>query len=79
MEVRAIKSIMEIDELIQRRRSISSGEAEENKFSFKGKIKEKRVQIVAGYLIGKVLHTKGVNTKGPRMALNEVCQTKKGC
>lgn len=46
-------------------------EAEENKFSFEGKIKEKGVQIVAGCLVGKVLHIRGVNVEELRATLNK--------
>lgn len=42
-----VKSVME------RCRSILLEEAEENKFTFKGKIKEKGVRIMPGCLIGK--------------------------
>lgn len=45
-------------------------EAEENKFSFEGKIKEKGVQIVSGCLVGKVLHIRGVNVEELRATLN---------
>lgn len=44
---RTVRSVME------RCRSILLEEAEENKFTFKGKIKEKGVRIMPGCLIGK--------------------------
>lgn len=75
--VRVIIAVMETEELIRRYRSITLEEAEGNKFSFKGKLREKGVQIMAGCLIGKVLHTRGVNTEGLRTALSQVWQTKK--
>ena len=68
---------METEELIRRCKSISLEEAEENKFCFKGKIKEKGIQVAAGCLIGKVLQTRGVNTGGLRIALTQVWQTRK--
>lgn len=40
-------------------------------------MKEKGAQMVVGCLIGKVLHTRSVNTEGLRTALNQVWQTKK--
>lgn len=40
-------------------------------------IREMGMQIMAGCLIGKVLHTRGVNIEGLRTTLNKVWQTKK--
>ncbi|KAL9429420.1 hypothetical protein AB3S75_031266 [Citrus x aurantiifolia] len=68
---------METEELIRRCKSISLEEVEENKFSFKGKIKEKGIKVAAGCLIGKVLQTRGVNTEGLKIALTQVWQTRK--
>lgn len=68
---------MDMEELIRRCKSISLEEAEENKLSFKGRVKERGAQIAAGCLIGKVLHTRNVNIEGLRAALNQVWQTKK--
>lgn len=69
---------METEELIRRCKSISLEEAEGNKFLFKGRMKERGLQIAAGCLIGKVLHTRNyVNAEGLRIALNQVWQTKR--
>lgn len=40
-------------------------------------MKERGLQITAGCLIGKVLHTRNVNAEGLRIALNQVWQTKR--
>ena len=40
-------------------------------------MKERGLQIAAGCLIGKVLHTRNVNAEGLRIALNQVWQTKR--
>lgn len=68
---------MDTEELIRRCKSISLEEAEGNKFSFKGRVKEKGAQIAAECLVGKVLHTRSINTEGLRTALNQVWQAKK--
>lgn len=76
-QVDSSANLMDTEELIRRCKSISLEEAEENKLSFKGRVKERGAQIAAGCLIGQVLHTRNVNTEGLRAALNQVWQTKK--
>ncbi|KAK9184754.1 hypothetical protein WN943_025105 [Citrus x changshan-huyou] len=44
-----------------------------NSWAGKGRMKERGLQITAGCLIGKVLHTRNVNAEGLRIALNQCC------
>lgn len=71
-------NLMDTEELIRRCESISLEEAEENKLSFKGRVKERGAQIAAGCLIGKVLHARNVNTRGVKSCIESGVANKEG-
>lgn len=66
---------MDLEELIRRCRAIKLSDEEEGRVSFKSKMKATGEKIVAGCLIGKVLHTRGVNIEGLKSVLQKVWRT----
>ncbi|KAL9443825.1 hypothetical protein AB3S75_017078 [Citrus x aurantiifolia] len=66
---------MDPEELIRRCRAIRLSEEEGGRVSFKTKMKAKGEKIAAGCLVGKVLHTRGVNVEGLKTAMQRVWKT----
>ena len=66
---------MDPEELIKRCRAIKLSEEEEGRVAFKSKMKARGEHIVAGCLIGKVLHTRGVNIEGLKTVMQKVWKT----
>ena len=66
---------MEIEELIKRYIAIRLSDEEEGRVTFMSNMKAKGERIVAGCLIGKVLNTRGVNSKGLKMTMQRVWKT----
>lgn len=66
---------MDPEELIRRYRAIRLSEEEGGRVSFKTKMKAKGEKIAAGCLVGKVLHTRGVNTEGLKTTMQRVWKT----
>lgn len=62
---------MDAEELIKRCRAIRLSEGE-GIVSFKSNMKVKGEKIVAGCLIGKVLHARGVRIEGLKTAMQRV-------
>lgn len=63
---------MDTEELIRRCKEISLSGETRGKVSFKGNLRLKGEKIVAGCLIGKVLHNREVNLEGLRLAMSQV-------
>ncbi|KAH9663933.1 CCHC-type domain-containing protein [Citrus sinensis] len=63
---------MDAEDLIKRCRAIKLSDEEEGRFSFKRSMKAKGEKIVAGCLIGKVLHTREVSIEGLKLAMSRV-------
>lgn len=68
---------MDTEELIRRCKAIKLSRVEEGKVTFKNKMKSKRVKIIAGCLVRKVMTNKSVNKEGLRIALQHAWQNKK--
>lgn len=66
---------MDPEELIRRCRAIRLSEKERGRVSFKTKMKAKGEKIAVGCLVGKVLHTRGVNTEGLKTTMQRVWKT----
>ncbi|KAL9441127.1 hypothetical protein AB3S75_019742 [Citrus x aurantiifolia] len=66
---------MDAEGLIKKCRGITLSDEEEGRFSFKRSMKAKGEKIVAGCLIGKVLHTREVSIEGLKLAMNRVWKT----
>ena len=66
---------MDPEELIRRCRAIKLSDEEEGRVSFKSKMKATGEKIVAGCLIGKVLHTRGVSIEGLKSVMQKVWRT----
>ncbi|KAK9179229.1 hypothetical protein WN943_028428 [Citrus x changshan-huyou] len=66
---------MDPEELIRRCRAIKLSDEEEGRVSFKSQMKATGEKIVAGCLIGKVLHTRGVSIEGLKSVMQRVWRT----
>lgn len=66
---------MDAEDLIKRCRVIKLSDEEEGRLSFKRSMKAKGEKIVAGCLIGKVLHTREVSIEGLKLAMSRVWKT----
>ncbi|KAK9221992.1 hypothetical protein WN944_010423 [Citrus x changshan-huyou] len=66
---------MDTEKLIRRCKEISLSGKTRGKVSFKGNLRLKGEKIVAGCLMGKVLHNKKVNLEGLRLAMSQVWRT----
>ena len=66
---------MDPEELIRRCRAIKLSDEEEGRVSFKSQMKAIGEKIVAGCLIGKVLHTRGVSIEGLKSVMQREWRT----
>lgn len=66
---------MDPKELIKRCRAIRLSNEEGGRVSFKNKMKINCEKILAGCLVGKVLHTREVSIEGLKMAMQQVWRT----
>ncbi|KAL9427045.1 hypothetical protein AB3S75_033767 [Citrus x aurantiifolia] len=66
---------MDPEELIRRCRAIKLSDEEEGRVSFKSKMKATGEKIVAGCLIGKVMHMRGVSIEGLKSVMQRVWRT----
>ena len=68
---------MDTEELIRKCKAISIGEDKEKIVNFEGSMRSKGRQVVAGCLVGKILHNRSVNPEGLKSALHMVWRTTK--
>ena len=66
---------MDPEELIRRCIAIKLSDEEEGRVSFKSQMKAIGEKIVAGCLIGKVLHTRGVSIEGLKSVMQREWRT----
>lgn len=66
---------MDLEELIKRCRAIRLSDEEEGRVSLKNRMKINGEKILAGCLLGKVLHTREVSIEGLKMAMQQVWRT----
>lgn len=66
---------MDLEELIKRCRAIRLSDEEEGRVSLKNRMKINGEKILAGCLLGKVLHTREVSIEGLKMAMKRVWRT----
>ncbi|KAL9412032.1 hypothetical protein AB3S75_045609 [Citrus x aurantiifolia] len=66
---------MDSEELIKRCRAIKLSDEEEGRVTFRSKMKAQGEKIVAGCLIGKVIHTRGVSIEGLKAVMQRVWKT----
>lgn len=66
---------MDLEELIKRCRAIRLSDEEEGRVSFKNRTKIKGEKILAGSLVGKVLHMREVSIEGLKTAMQWVWRT----
>ncbi|KAH9718254.1 CCHC-type domain-containing protein [Citrus sinensis] len=66
---------MDSEELIKRYRAIKLSDEEEGRLTFRSKMKTQGEKIVAGCLIGKVIHTRGVSIEGLKTVMQRVWKT----
>ena len=66
---------MDTEELIRKCKAITIKEKEKNRVTLEVRMKEKREKVLAGYLMGKILLTRGVHKEGLKMALQQVWRT----
>ena len=63
---------MDTNELIRKCKAITIREEDRSKVSLEVNMKEKRGQVLARCLMGKVLISTGVNKKGLKIALQQI-------
>lgn len=68
---------MDIEELIRKCTAISIKGEQLNKISFMGRKSARGEQIAACYLVGKIMHQRGVNLEGLRSAMLQIWRTNK--
>ncbi|KAH9751459.1 CCHC-type domain-containing protein [Citrus sinensis] len=66
---------MDSEELIKRCRAIKLSDEEEGRVTLRSKMKAQGEKIVAGCLIGKVIHTRGVSIEGLKAVMQRVWKT----
>ena len=66
---------MDTNELIRKCKAITIREEDRSKVSLEVNMKEKRGQVLARCLMGKVLISTGVNKEGVKIALQQVWRT----
>ena len=66
---------MDTEELIRKCKAITIREEDKAKITLEVNLKNKKEQMMAGCLVGKVMLTKGVNKEGLKAALQQVWRT----
>ncbi|KAL9459698.1 hypothetical protein AB3S75_002990 [Citrus x aurantiifolia] len=66
---------MDTEELIRKCQAINIREEDKAKITLEVKLEKKKELMMAGYLVGKVMLTKGVNKEGLKAALQQVWRT----